>query len=708
MTEKKGNKLPHNLPQLQNLVKRDPDSYREEFFQQFRHYESNLQIFKLDPSNENKTLGELAMFISQVAHCYTVELEQFPQELIDVLQQHFSVMDSDLRMTFCRALILLRNKNLLSPTSLLELFFRLFRCKDKLLRETLFSHIVTDIKNINAKHKNNKVNTLLQNFMYTMLRDNNAIAAKKSLDVMIELYRRNIWKDAKTVNVITTACFSPVTKILVAAFTFFLGKDEVNKEEGEVDDDSDQEVDHSAIKRMLHAQGLSKKTRKKEFKIKKALASFKKRKKRRNMDTTAVNFSALHLVNDPQGFSEKLFKRLETCKERFEVKIMMMDLISRLIAVHQLFLFNFYPYIQRYLQPHQREVTKLLTCFAQACHELVPPDVVESGLKTIVNNFVTERNSNEVMAVGLNAVREVSARCPLAMTEDLLQDLVLYKKSKDKSVIMASRSLIQLFRAVNPTLLHRNDRGRPTEDSKDFTVKQYGELKATDYVPGTEVLDEEVNNAKKEDSDSNQGDWESDNDDDNDDDDDDDDDAWVDVPHSSDEAEENGDQGKKESDGNKEDEKKDSKSKAARISQTRLLTDEDFQKIRNMEAARALNIKSSKKRKMETDVDEPPERGELISVGDIENIHKKRKHDKESRLETVLAGREGREKFSSKKARNKRFSEFASTTNKEKKKNKNFMMMRQNRNVRGKPKRSFREKQIALKNALLKSRKAKY
>ena len=29
-------------------------------------------------------------------------------------------------------------------------------------------------------------------------------------------------------------------------------------------------------------------------------------------------------------------------------------------------------------------------------------------------------------------------------------------------------------------------------------------------------------------------------------------------------------------------------------------------------------------------------RGELISLGDIENIHKKRRHDKESRLETVL------------------------------------------------------------------------
>ena len=33
-------------------------------------------------------------------------------------------------------------------------------------------------------------------------------------------------------------------------------------------------------------------------------------------------------------------------------------------------------------------------------------------------------------------------------------------------------------------------------------------------------------------------------------------------------------------------------------------------------------------------------RGELISLGDIENIHKKRKHDKESRLETVIVSSE--------------------------------------------------------------------
>ena len=45
--------------------------------------------------------------------------------------------------------------------------------------------------------------------------------------------------------------------------------------------------------------------------------------------------------------------------------------------------------------------------------------------------------------------RELCARAPLAMSEELLRDLAEYKTYKDKGVMMASRSLIQLFRNVN-------------------------------------------------------------------------------------------------------------------------------------------------------------------------------------------------------------------------------------------------------------------
>ena len=56
------------------------------------------------------------------------------------------VLDSDLRMSLCRSLIMLRNKELLTSISILELFFKLFRCPDKKLREMLFQHIINDIR----------------------------------------------------------------------------------------------------------------------------------------------------------------------------------------------------------------------------------------------------------------------------------------------------------------------------------------------------------------------------------------------------------------------------------------------------------------------------------------------------------------------------------------------------------------------------------
>lgn len=60
------NQLPDNLPQLQNLIKRDPDSYREEFLQQYRHFQSTVEIFRLSPDQQNKSLDELVIFIAQV------------------------------------------------------------------------------------------------------------------------------------------------------------------------------------------------------------------------------------------------------------------------------------------------------------------------------------------------------------------------------------------------------------------------------------------------------------------------------------------------------------------------------------------------------------------------------------------------------------------------------------------------------------------
>ena len=82
------------------------------------------------------------------------------------------------------------------------------------------------------------VHRKLQGFMYGMLdaSEHGPTASKKCLDVMIELYRRRVWTDPRTVNVISDACFSPVQAIRVKAVKFFLG---IEQEIDAIEDDEE-------------------------------------------------------------------------------------------------------------------------------------------------------------------------------------------------------------------------------------------------------------------------------------------------------------------------------------------------------------------------------------------------------------------------------------------------------------------------------------
>lgn len=685
----------------------------------------------------------------QVAQCYVEELITFPQQLVDLLKTQSTTLDQSMRNSFCRALILLRNKNLIPALDLLELFFQLLRCPDKSLRTFLENHIITDIKNMNAKHKDMKLNSTLQNFMYTMLKDSNPKAAKMSIDIMIELYKKNIWNDSKTVNVIANVgCFSKITKVMVASLKFFLGSDPDEKNSD--DSDSDNEPD---LKSAMLATRVNKKTKKRQ----KQLAAVKKqviKVKKKKTAVASFNFSAVHLIHNPQGMAEKLFKQLQNHNERFEVKLMHLDVISRLVGIHELFLFSFYPYITRFLQPHQRQVTRVLQFAAQASHELVPGDVVEPVLKTIANNFITERNSTDVMAIGLNAVRMICGRCPLAMGEDLLRDLVLYKSYKEKSVMMAARSLITLYREQIPALLHKKDRGRLSEAQAEMQPKQYGAVSAFDHVPGAEAL---LKSAKavnvKDESDSDSDSWvdvnesgdeiniNTDSDDDSDSEEagsnvekeESDDDEEIDNEENEDESdldEEEDDESESDSDSESEEvqqpkklkkspqnkkkskstsnekpvenetnDKKsvkllDEKQAAQDIALNRIFTDDDFKRIDAQNVKK--HVSNARKRPIES------EQTEYVKLDDIEMIYKKRRTDKSSRLETVMKGREDREKFG---YRDKRKNIHCSKTNNEKKKKKNFGMMRVK--ARSKVKKSFKDKQQAMRKHLLRQKKMK-
>ncbi|KAL6785625.1 hypothetical protein ACKKBF_B01005 [Auxenochlorella protothecoides x Auxenochlorella symbiontica] len=478
---------------LQGHIKRDPPGYQDEFELQWRHFKACLDLLHLSPDQPSPGLGELVTFVAQVASCYPALTKSFTGDLMATLDQHHMLMEPVLRHTIVKALILIRNRGQLPPTELLPLLFRLFRVQDKSLRQLLFRHITSDIKNANKKGRNERLNRTLQNFMYTVLGDEHEGTAKKGLAVMTEMWRRRVWRDARTVNVIASATSHPSPRILLAALKFFIGQDAGAGAGAGADSDSDDEERGAGgpaaptkedVYGAFH-KGTTSSKKKKQKKLRRVQAAVKKAG-RRAEGTQSEAFAALQLLHDPQGFAEGLLRRLQSGGARFETRLVIMTVLSRAVGVHKLLVLNFYPFLQKYIAPHTLDVTTVLAAFIQACHEQVPPDVLEPAVRQLVDQFVHDRARPEVITVGLKTVREICTRCPLVMTPELLQDLTSYKKTRDKAVSSAARGLIGLFRELAPSMLEKRDRGRGADLAA--APLQFGQTTIADGIDGLDLL----------------------------------------------------------------------------------------------------------------------------------------------------------------------------------------------------------------------------
>ena len=221
------------LPQLQNLIKRDPEAYKDEFELQFRHFQSELEIFQLRPTSDSDRFTDLLTFMSHVSVCYREKCANIPTQLLDLMDKNAMTLHPDVRAKLLQALILLRNRNLLDPLVLLKLAFKLMSITDKSLRVNLKDYIIQDIKQINQDKHNDKLNRRVQAYLYGVVGEDSGVTARKTVEILADLYRKRIWTDARTVNVIGSACTNQATRVMIAGINFFLGIESKMEEDEE-------------------------------------------------------------------------------------------------------------------------------------------------------------------------------------------------------------------------------------------------------------------------------------------------------------------------------------------------------------------------------------------------------------------------------------------------------------------------------------------
>lgn len=739
--------LPTNFALLQNLVRRDSESYYEEFLQQYSHYESMRDIFLLNPSTEDsEEFAEIINFMSFVCASYPKETAKFPDELATILTKNHAELDPELREKIVQCLVMLRNKDIITAEYLIKTLFPLLFAyssnttngsgfHSKALRNQIYTALISLLKSCNTGAKNQKLNRTTQALLFNLLdqKDGNGVWATK---LTRELWRRGIWDDSRTVELMTQACLHTDPKVVISGVRFFLGADKEREQAFEEESDED-EIDPSALR---HKMQVNKKSSKRGKKLESVLKTVKKKNSNKH-SATYLNFSAIHLLRDPQQFAEVMFENNLSGKNAnkydLDQKIAIMSLVSRLVGTHKLTVLGLYSFFLKYLTPKQRDVTQILAAAAQATHDLVPPESINMMVRKIADEFVSDGVAAEVASAGLNTIREILARNPAGIDEDLLQDLTAYKGSKSKAVLMAARSLISLFREVAPEMLLKADRGRTATmgliHNGPKNLPQFGiEKDTTNGIQGLELLAKwkmEQGLLGKE----GENDWDEKPFEENEEQDIDDVEGdWVDVKSDTEinlsEDEDNGElpkerngikkkylkymrqHKKRKASKNDEDdsdlemsddegnsgkgrkktkkqleleERKLKEQEAIRETMNSVLTPADFAKLKELNAEAGIESVTGHKLRNEDEVDS----SDLVNVD-------RRKMNKEERIAGIMEGREGREKFGSRKGRR---DAPHSTTNREKERKKNFVMMVHKRAVQGKKKMSLRDRQKVLR-----------
>lgn len=716
--------LPTNIILLQNVVKRDPESYHEEFLQQFSHYESLRDIFLTTPDSSNvQEFSDLIGFMSAVCNCYPKETEKFPDDLRSLLVNNHKSLSPELREKIIQCLTMLRNKGIISAEYLIQTIFPLLTAYGnssvagqhaKNLRKQIYSTLISLLKAVNTGAKNQKINRSTQALLFNLLeqRDNQGLWATK---LTRELWKRGIWDDSRTVEIMTQAALHPEVKVSVSGAKFFLGADKEREENFDDDSSDDDGFDMSALK---HKMQINKKTSKRGKKLEQAVKAVKKKNNKQN--NYFLNFSALHLLRDPQGFAEQLFTTQLSGKSSnkydLDQKILFMNLISRLIGSHKLTVLGIYSFFLKYLTPKQRNVTQIMAATAQASHDLVPPENIAVVIRKIADEFVSDGVSAEVASAGLNTIREILSRAPLAIDKTLLQDLVEYKGSKAKAVVLAARSLITLYREVAPEMLHRKDRGKSASIEMQGKTKgklpEYGIENNVTTVQGIELFakwkqEQGINN-----DDENPEDWEVQDKDDEEEDGEDIEGDWVtmesdkeyNVSDSEDEDkpgmdEDNSDDSDLDLSGEENDNDSNDKPQPETaidaqqamqdILTSKILTPADFAKLDE------LKLQAGVEKYMGIKTDEMVDGDSLVGTVKYKQL-------KEERMAQIKEGREDREKYGSRRGK---IATPHSTTNREKARKKNFVMMIHKKSVQGKQKLSLRDRQKVLQAHVTKQKR---
>ncbi|KAK4055719.1 Severe Depolymerization of Actin [Microbotryomycetes sp. JL201] len=332
----RGALITSSLPSLQNLIKRSPDAYAEEFGVQWNRFSNLVKVVQLglgQTKADEDELREVTAFICQTAHLYPTMTKALPATLSSLLMASAPAAASssssadasggaggsmtllpDTRRTMVQGLVLLRRRDVLSGIecvlaaahefverkdlallthSLLKILFPLLSLTTSPnLRTFILKTIIGDIKHANLKTKNHKLNRTVQGLLFAMIekgldaeaeRLGTGVKASRRGDVKVVGAREALWAVKIASELWRKSVWRDSKTVSIVASACFHPDTKVQSaamhfflvtpdEEAQLDSDADSD-DGPDIEQVKHRQEINKKRKSTERKAKRDIRS---------------------------------------------------------------------------------------------------------------------------------------------------------------------------------------------------------------------------------------------------------------------------------------------------------------------------------------------------------------------------------------------------------------------------------------------------
>ncbi|KAI5189141.1 protein SDA1 [Nematocida minor] len=419
---------------LQLQIKRDPKSYKTLYKNEVDKLRGMIKISKLDPEAKNSELSTLLTFLPHISKHYD---EDIAGDIFNYALDYYSLLERSLSQSVITGITTLKKTKQIGPEIFYKQSIPLIEEMDKRTKTVFIQFLIAEIIRDNTEHRK-----LIQEILINTIHSGVESHSKRAVYLFMHLVSREVWVDKESSEMVFEMIFQAPPVVINFVFMYLLDRVKLVVTEEEIEVPVVKKTD-SKIKK--ETRGDKKKKERKEKERKKKEEEKKEKEERKEPNIIAL----LNRLGDKGPYyGSKLFKKVKASEYSPDTKLMMVQIVSRIISFYTINIKGFHGYMMRFLFPHQEKLPSVFSAIAQAIHQETPSREVEAVCELIVENFCSDYKDDDIIAYGVNSLRAIIRRYPEAAQFECIKKVMDYRRLKKKRAVTASSALKKMIRDI--------------------------------------------------------------------------------------------------------------------------------------------------------------------------------------------------------------------------------------------------------------------